>query len=398
MNELHCGHLSAIAFVAAMTASNGASAHHFQLLHTFTGGSDGSRPFSAPMIDSSGALYGVTTQGGRETCRYGGAGCGTIFKIAPDGAYALLYVFKGTSDGSTPRGPLLEDSGGNLYGAASGGGKRRAGTVFEYVSPGTLKVLYNFTSGTDGGEPSSGVIADGAGNLYGATSAGGNLNYCVGNTLRGCGVLYKLTPNGEETVLHAFVPADGCTAFGPLLRDATGNLFGTTETCAGNGYGGVYRLSPDGKFKVLHSFSYGADGTWAMAGVIEDSRGYLYGTTNLGGAFDDGTVFRVAPDGNETVIYSFDDNAAVGGRPESPLLLGPQGQLFGETTVNEDSEEGTAFELFPNGRIKVLFTFDSASGGDIPAGGLIFGPDDYLYGNTEMGGSSNFGTVFSLAE
>lgn len=186
-------------------------------------------------------------------------------------------------------GKLLRDKSGNLFGATYNGGPSNYGTVFELAADGTEKVLYVFMERGDGGLPYAGVIEDRAGNLYGTTSfSGGSI---LGN-------VYKLAPGGTESVLYSFCAkancADGSTPEAPLIFGSKGNLYGTTYSGgAYNGNGTVFRVAPDGKESVLHSFgSQSGDGYGPVAGLIEVN-GYLYGTTLAGGAYNEGTVFKV---------------------------------------------------------------------------------------------------------
>src|SRR5215469_4800221 len=157
----------------------------------------------------------------------------------------------------------------------------------------TFTVLYTFTGGTDGGGPQSNLIMDAAGNLYGTTAFGGSSPNCS----FGCGTVFKLDPSGNETVLHAFTgtPGDGARPFGGLIMDAASNLYGTTQDFGGCdlGCGIVFKLDPSGNETVLHTFT-GSDGANPSAGLIMDAAGNLYGTTPGGGASGGcGTVFKI---------------------------------------------------------------------------------------------------------
>jgi uncharacterized repeat protein (TIGR03803 family) len=193
------------------------------------------------------------------------------------------------------------------------------------------------------------MIADAAGNLYGTTIAGGPTNN---------GVVFKLTPAGVETVLYSFTDsADGGTPQGSLLLDAQGNLYGTTarggtfNTTCPSGCGVVYKVTPAGKETVLYSFQGLPDGNQPLAGLVRDSARNLYGTTAFGGVptsdFADGggTVFKISPTGTETALYSF-TGGADGGNPEGPLLL-KSGTLYGSTEFGGDTDNGTIFKLTP---------------------------------------------------
>jgi len=279
------------------------------VLHTFTsGGAGGLLPSGGLVRDAQGNLYGVTGYGGNMSdCS--GYGCGVVFKLDTTGKETVLYRFTGGSDGGAPTQSLARDSAGNLYGNATAGGDAhcQCGNVFKLDTTGKETVLHNFTGGIDGGYPQSGLVLDGAGNLYGTTYQGGNVY------AGGCGVVYKLSKTGGETVLYSFAGGpDGCrgASFSTLVRDTSGNLYGATgfggdSSCRpqnGGGCGVVFELTRAGKYTVLYTFTGGADGNWPMSGLLRDATtGTLYGSAQQGGNNTDcsgsgcGTVFRLSP-------------------------------------------------------------------------------------------------------
>ena len=215
-----------------------------KIIHDFTGGNDGAvGSLGLLLIDSTGSIYGVTELGGAY-------GAGTVFKLFSSGDtwnLITLYAFRGQPDAAFPYGGLIADANGNLYGTTYFGGASGAGTVFK-VAPGpNIKgwkdtVLYSFQGGTDGGSPTSTLVFDAAGNLYGTTSAGGDPG-CD------CGVAFKLSPNGGgggvETVLHTFgTPPDGAYLYYGMTPDGMGNFFGTTVAGGVHGQGMVFELTP----------------------------------------------------------------------------------------------------------------------------------------------------------
>jgi uncharacterized repeat protein (TIGR03803 family) len=231
----------------------------------------------------------------------------------------LLYSFAGgPSDGAFPVSGLIADNAGNFYGATEYGGANNLGAVYELAPNGTETVLYNFAGGaSDGALPAASLIMDGAGNLYGTTVNGGDGD-CADS---GCGTVFEVTPGGGETVLYSFQgDADGVGPQANLFMDSAGNLYGTTyaggsPNCEG-GCGTVFELTPSGNSwteSVLYTFAGGADGAGPLAGLIEDNSGNLYGTTASGGPSIHcpggcGTVFELSPSGGswtENVIYFF---------------------------------------------------------------------------------------------
>jgi uncharacterized repeat protein (TIGR03803 family) len=311
-------------------------AGNYKVLHAFTGRpNDGGAPFAELIMDKRGSLYGTTNEGGTN-------GSGTVFKVFPNGNEIVLHSFNGT-DGQAPYAGLLRDAGGNLYSTTNRGGTFDSGVVFKLSTSGIETVLYSFnyadghfptaglvrvfgnlygttnqggaygygaafklnafsrretvihsfTGGSDGEYPQAGLIVDGHGNLYGSAYGG-----VVGG---GGGVVFKLNKAGE-TVLYSFSAGSDGTApgFGYLVRDATGNLYGVTNqggdfSCSSYGCGTVFKVDPNGVETVLHAFKGGTDGQYPNGGVIRDQAGNLYGTTNRGGAYGYGTVFKITP-------------------------------------------------------------------------------------------------------
>lgn len=279
-----------------------------KVLHKFTGPPDGYLPGGGPLVeDSAGNLYGTTGEGGQAS--------GTVFKIDAAGTETVLYSFTGGSDGCFPESGVILDSAGNLYGVTLDGGagfcNSGYGVVFEVDTDGNETVLHTF-EGSDGANPDSVLLFDAQGNLYGTTENGGSSDVCDG----GCGTVFELSPqNGgwSETVLYSFCSLSGCAdgyrpGRGPLVRDAAGNLYGTTDfgstynNCNGS-CGTVFKLDTSGKESVLHDFTGGADGTSSNAGLTIDSEGNLYGAAGQGGDLKCklgngqgcGTVFRISP-------------------------------------------------------------------------------------------------------
>jgi len=386
----------AMAALAAGHVSPALAAAPYTVLYTFQGTTDGDTPNGNLVADSAGNLYG-TAYGGGKHCN--GYGCGVVFEITPRGREKVLYTFAGRSDGSGPQGGVIGDKKGNLYGTATTGGTGYGGVVFEITPRGREKVLYAFTDGSDGGAPETGVIRDKKGNLYGTTDLFGRYYY---------GTVFKLAPDGTETTLYSFT--GGSDGFFPsgLIEDKAGNLYGTTLDGGAHGSGTVFRLAPDGTLTVLHSFGSSGDGVQPAAGVIEDKAGNLYGTTLEGGASDRGTVFKLAPDDTETVLYSF----ARGSYAWYPngLIEDKKGNFYGTTQYGGstncfDNGCGSVFKLAPDGTGTVLYAFAGGSDGGRPYTGVIEDSASNLYGTTSRGGAGNCagkgmgcGVVFEIKE
>jgi uncharacterized repeat protein (TIGR03803 family) len=261
------------------------------VLHSF-GATDGCQPDAALIRDKAGNLYGTTGGGGP-------SGYGTVFKLDTSGTETVLHFFGGPPDGESPFAGLVRDAKGNFYGTTINGGIGY-GTVYEVFANGTEKVLYSFTGGVDGGYPYGGLVRDPKGNLYGTTEYGGpGSGTCEGGDFpAGCGVLFKVDTSGNESVIYSFTGTpDGFYPLGGLVRDAAGNLYGTTLMGGKLGFGTVFKVRQNGKRILLHSFRGGTkDGANPYGGVIRDAAGNFYGTTYAGGRSNNGTVFKLTPE------------------------------------------------------------------------------------------------------
>jgi uncharacterized repeat protein (TIGR03803 family) len=307
----------------------------------------------------------------------GAANLGVVYKMTPGGRETVLHSFKGGTDGATPGGSLAFDSAGNVYGTTNAGGASDAGIVYKVTPSGQETILYTFTGGADGGLP-RGVTIDSAGNLYGATFGGGS------GSLTGIqeGVIFEVNPSGQETVLHSFTGlSDGGVPESGVILDPEGNLYGTT-TQGGADYGGVlYRLSASGQYMVLYSFS-SSSGFAPWAGVVRDSAGNLYGTTAAGGGpADAGVVYELDTSGNYTVLYAF-QGAAEGSGPYTGVSRDSAGNLFGATQYGGETECflgcGVVYEVDAGGNYTVLYSFTGGSDG--ASGAVISASEGKLYG------------------
>ncbi len=411
--------LSVRMLVFAVVGVQWAQAQTLTVLHRFEDNAGGGYPSAGLLLDKEGNIFGTASAGGRNSCS---GGCGVVFKLDQANKETVLHRFTGP-DGYSPDANLIADASGNFYGVTedggSGGCQVGCGTVFRVDKSGSTTVLYKFTGGTDGGTPSGSLTQDPEGNLYGATAYGGDLSRC--STI-GCGVLFRLDKTGKETVLYAFAgTTDGANPNGDLVRDAAGNLYGTTtgggiSTCFG-GCGTVFKLDMTGKETVLHRFKVGADGVNPYAGLVRDTNGNLYGTTAGGGRTTKlcsagcGTVFKVSNTGKETVLYSFKAGTD-GVTPYAGLVLDPEGNLYGTTPWGGDpkckdgigARCGVVFKVDPTGKETVLHRFTGADGDGPYLGNLIRDGESNLYGTTSWGGDLSCGengigcgVVFKLA-
>ncbi len=372
---------------SSMLAGNAATMQCFpteQVLHSFTGGTDGAYPEAGLVRDAAGNLYGTTAHGGAY-------GYGTVFRVSASGTETVLHSFtyNGT-DGVDPEAGLVRDTAGNLYGTTAQGGAYTYGTVFEVSASGTETVLHSFTGGADGASPYAGLVRDAAGNLYGTTVSGGAYNY---------GTVFEVSASGTETVLHSFTGGtDGRNPGAGLVRDAAGNLYGTTAYGGSYSNGTVFEVSASGTETVLHSFTGGTDGAYpgeGGPGLVRDAAGNLYGTTGEGGAYNYGTVFEVSASGAETVLYSF-TGGAYGEYPAAGLVRDAAGNLYGTTVDSGIGAFGTVFEVSASGTETVLHSFTGGTDGASPRAGLVRDAAGNLYGTTVDGGAYTYGTVFEV--
>lgn len=393
----------------AMSAPGAAAGTRDTVLHSFCTEpdcADGSQPLGGVIADAAGNLYGTTQTGGANQA-------GSIFKLATDGSYSVIYSFcsaTNCTDGAGPSSGLIMDSSGNLYGTTPVGGANQDGAIFKLATDGTETVLYSFCAVRhcrDGQSPQAGLVMDGAGNLYGTTGAGGAKNV---------GTVFKLAASGEETVLYSFTPrGNGSNPAANLVMDGTGNLYGTTQSGSHGGPGIVFEVSSGGRFKQLYAFCSQpncADGAYPAAGLIMDGAGNLYGATQNGGANNFGAVFKLATNGTESVLYSFcsKGDCSDGAFPGAGLVMDGSGNLYGTTEygngrdcAQDDLYCGTVFRLATDGTETTLYSFcgkaDCTDGSD-PAGNLILDGAGNLYGTTTLGGKGDCiggcGAVFTI--
>jgi uncharacterized repeat protein (TIGR03803 family) len=306
---------------------------------------------------------------------------------------AVLYAFKGGTDGSQPE--QMIDVGGTLYGTTALGGPENNGTVFTLKPSGGESVVHSFGVGADGLMPTSGLTMVG-GHLFGSTYFGGGAT-CAVNPDQGCGALYSLAPaTGAEEVVYSFQAGRGGKSLGGFapagLVDVGGTLYGIAAHGGPGGFGAVFKMQ-DGVESVVYAFKGGADG--GLPRSLINAGGTLYGTTVAGGGTACktgfcGTVFKLTPAGAETVLYAF-NGAADGSNPVS--LLDDNGVLVGVAADAGAYGQGVVFSL-QGGKQTVLHAFRGGNDGAQPYGLLKAG--DLFYGTTSGGGATGNGTVFSL--
>jgi uncharacterized repeat protein (TIGR03803 family) len=407
-----------------------AKAQTYSVLHSFTDGTDGAVP--SPIIrDAQGNLYGTTRFGGNPSC--GEDSCGTVFKVDSAGNETVLYRFQGGSNGTNPVAGLVRDAAGNLYGTTQGNGFIGGDSVVFKVDPsGNQTVLY-VADTPQASALDSPLALDAQGNLYGMSPYSGDSS-CRKDGL-GCGDLFRLSPSGEITVLHAFTPTEGVQPEGGVVLDSKGNLYGTANfggdlKCESLGYGyfqagcgTIYKLDTSGNFSVLHTFTGRVDGSFPL-GLIIDPEGNLYGIAQNGGneingdnsEYGNGTIFKVNSEGDFSVLYTFffcTEPPCTQGQVRNPvyashLVRDSQGNLYGLEQSNDCAKGGGClFRLDTKGNLTDLYDFEGeeeSTDGYTPTG-VVFGSEDDVYGSMFIGGASNgngfctngCGTVFHLS-
>jgi uncharacterized repeat protein (TIGR03803 family) len=314
------------------------------LYNFYTGTTDGNTPM-AGLVNVNGVLYGTTMYGGNNC---GGAGCGAVYAITPAGLETIVYFFNGSQDGANPQSRLI-DWNGKLYGTTTvggaGGSNAGSGTVFSVTPAGAEKVLYSFTGGGDGSYP-VGALIHWHGDFYGITQMGGGSAACS----LGCGTVFKVTPGGAETILHAFQGGSDGAAPSTGLVESDGVLYGTTESGGAHGSGTVFSVTASGVEKILYSFYGGSDGGGPFGGLIPAPDGF-YGTTLSGGHaacgyHQCGTIYHITKTGKEAVVYKF-GHAGLRGSSPVGTLLEHGGAFWGVTAYGGSYDYGTVFKWKP---------------------------------------------------
>ena len=369
-------------------------------IHTFAGGVYSGDPLAGLVFDSAGNAYGTAINGGE--------GYGTIYELSPSQSgwiATLLYSFDDVG-GSSPYAPLILDAAGNLYGTAIWGGNTSGacqgsgcGTVFELakVSGGwQYQVLYAFTGAADSAHPQAGLIFDKSGNLFGTTAGG---------TGEGTGSVFELSlSNGtwRKSTLYAFAGGnDGATPLSALTPGADGTFYGTTAFGGPQNLGTVYQLTKTGSKwteTVLYSFS-GPDGAQPVGGSLLLRYEALYGTTNLGGKSNEGTVFSLSESNNsivENVLYSFGGTS--GENPYGGLAADAAGNFYGTAAAGGSMGDGVTFTLHNASgtwQETVLHNFNGISDGSSPSGTPVI-HQGALFGITAGGGEWDSGVAWEI--
>ena len=306
--------------------------------------------------------------------------------------FTVLYNFGGTPDAGNPYAGLVRDEAGNLYGTTAFGGAFRGGggAVFK-VHGHNESVLYSFCflSGCpDGSLPYSSLVRDAAGNLYGTTFRGG-----TGCSQDDCGTVFKVDSSGTETVLYSFTggTTDGCNPWGGLVRDGAGNLYGTTSGCGASGWGTVFKVDTSDAETVLHNFSTSEGGIPEYTALLMDKGGNLYGFTGNGS----GVLYKLSSSGTFTVLHTFGLRRRDGTSPYGTPAMDKDGNLYGTTRDGGSHTNGIVWKVSQKGKETVLHRFRD-SDGVAPIGGVVLDGKGNLYGTTQWANGVFSGTVYKL--
>jgi uncharacterized repeat protein (TIGR03803 family) len=313
---------------------------------------------------------------------------GTVYKIDAAGNETILHSFM-KAEGGNLVSPVLLDRDGNIYGTTPYGGYLLAGTVFKLGKGGKLQVLFRFGEHIGFGEFPGPVIRDEAGDLYGATGDGN-------------GAVFKIDSFGKGTVLYGFQgQPDAAGPNGSLLR-YQGDIYGTTSSGGAfcfPGCGTVYKIDANGVETVLYSFSGLSDGKYPESTLIHGQDGSLYGTTPQGGLYGAGTIFQLDPDGVETVLHNFGETSTDGFSPIAGLVRDSAGNFYGTTPFGGSFGGGVVYKLDRAGVLTILHSFTGGSDGAAPYGGAVVDATGSIYGTTKAGGDAvcNCGVVFKIS-
>lgn len=355
-------------------------AQSFTTLYTFTGLSDGGHLYAGVIQDAAGNLYGTTSTGGASNR-------GVVFELNTAGEETVLHSFSGW-DGNGPDAPITRDQAGNIYGTTNIGGSANFGTVFKVDSAGNETLLHSFTGGSDGCYPDQGLIVK-SGALFGTTADCGSSDY---------GTIFKIDSSGNFTVVHSFTGETsdgGHPDFGHLLVDKNGNLYGVTWWGGTYTFGVLYKLSKNGTFTVLHSFAGTADGCMPLGSVAIDEAGNLYGTNSYCGREGGGNIWKVSPEGEETILHSFAGRPSDGYWPFAGVTRDSKGNLYGVTTEGGANNYGALYRLSASGKFTLLHSF-SGPAANYPEGEVLLSNQGTLIGTTLFGGQYGLGTVWSF--
>jgi uncharacterized repeat protein (TIGR03803 family) len=302
---------------------------------------------------------------------------------------APAQTFTTLDTGTLTTAPLVQGVDGNLYGLNN--------SIFRLTPAGALSTVHTFTNVTGGISP-SGLVVETNGNLYGTTKTGGAASTTCPTQNQHCGTVFEVTSTGTIVTLHSFTGADGMYPKGGLTLGIDGNFYGTTSGTEQSGatgaiYGTIFKITPTGTFTTLHTFSM-TDGAYPDSTLMLGTDGRLYGTTPVGGSTGSaGTVFAITTSGTFTTLHNFNVSGQPGD-PEGPLVQAADGNIYGTTAFGGSAcggDNGTIYYISPGGKTFVeLYDFGKLCGkGSNPRAGLVLGADGSFYGVASGQGTPN---------
>jgi uncharacterized repeat protein (TIGR03803 family) len=303
-----------------------------------------------------------------------------------------LYLFTGPPDAFLPNAGLVRDADGNFYGTTFYGGAFNMGVVYKITPKGKETVLHSFAGGSDGAYPAAALIAGQGGTLYGTTEYGGT-GPCTDSQGVGCGTVFQITEAGVEAVVYSFQGGnDGWVPNAGVIQVSNGDLYGTTNSGGPYNSGIVFRLTLGGVESVLYTFNSNIGG-FAPGGLVEGNDGNFYAT--LGGG--DGSVFKITPTGVFTSLYVFGTNPNDAAFPIGTLTKAADGVFFGTAPYGGLYGFGAVFSITPAGVESLVYSFTGGADGSRPDSTPLL-TAGIIYGTTPLGGSDGFGTIFELTK
>jgi uncharacterized repeat protein (TIGR03803 family) len=395
MQRLQKALLFALVLAGYLAAPGINGALTFTTLISFNG-TNGAGPVAGLVKGADGNFYGTAPNGGPNSN-------GTVFAISSDGSFFTnFYNFTGGSNGAGPVGGLTIGTDGNFYGTTSGGGTSNCGTVFQLTPQGAFKQLAQL-SGINGSNPVVALVQAPDGSFYGGAKYGGPYPVTTSSGV-GYGTIFQVTTNSVLTTPVLFAGTNGANPTALVLAN-DGNFYGAT-TWGGNtaqvhfGVGTLFRLSPDGTFTNLYLFTGLNDGGFPQASLVQGKDGIFYGSTQVGGTSQIGTIFKITTNGQFQSLLSF-PSSSMGSYPYAAMIQASDGNFYGTTFIGGDAvQHGTIFQITPAGGLTQVLQFSGTNGlypGWNPQSPLAQGTDGNFYGTTSKGGVYNKGTVFRLS-
>ena len=378
---------AAVGIVSFVISIPALRAQDYEIYKQFAG--TGASDPQGPLIQGPDGLYGTTSTGGSGDCDGGGfLGCGTIYRLEPNGDVTILHEFQ-VGEGRPSIYPLVRASDGNLYGTTYQAGQPPCpcGTVYRLDPQGNFDTIHTF-QGDDGIHPTSGLIEPVAGELWGTTGAGGPTTSTA--CAFGCGTVYRIHFDGGFTTMHALDESDeeGDNPTGNLVLASDGDLYGVTAS-GGTGFNGTFfKITLNGNWTTIVPLP---TGFYLSNGLILAPNGDFIGTTFTGGAFGLGSVYRLTASGESEILHSMAEDGLDGYYILATVVEADDGYFYG--SAFSGSEYGTLFRVDLDGNFEVVHDFHGGTDGSGPRTAMTLAADGNLYGTTT---SESGGIVYRL--